>query len=109
MSRTPAGTIAGDDRRPDRAPELAEAGIDLNTLALADVQLPAAREPVDPGVAVDLDLGGASQQVVQRHSRVGDVHAHGGEFHHRRAGDAHRAAEPAGMSGIGRTPGRATP
>ena len=51
------GRCGGDDLRPDPAGHPAEARIDTDALALADVREPVPREPVEAGVPVGEDLG----------------------------------------------------
>ena len=64
----PAGDdVAGDDLRADRARNLAEAGVDTDELALADVRKAVALQALEPGVPVREHLRRAAQEVVQAH------------------------------------------
>ena len=62
--------VAGDDLRPDRARNLAEAGVDPDELAFADVRKAVPVQALDSCVPVREHLGRAVQEVVQAHGGV---------------------------------------
>ena len=92
----PAGDdVAGDDLRPDRARDLAEAGVDPDELTLADVREAVPGQSLELGVTVREHLGHPALEMVQAHGAVVDRHIDQPEAKVRAPRDPHGTAERA--------------